>query len=109
MLSKKNKLIFGLDINSLYTFSQYYHLTRNPEGSQDYRKSESNFFGVLMGIDIGCMRKYEHFDFGPKLKFPFFSSLKQDSTFPNESDADYRSQWFSGIGLGISLIYKFKS
>ena len=107
---KKNYLITtGIDLNGLYTFSQYYHLTRNPGGSQDYRKKNAGFFGILAGFDIGLMKSYRQFNIGPKLKIPVFSSLKTDATFPNETGTYSRNQWFSGIGLGVSFNYKFKT
>ena len=107
---KKNYLITtGIDLNGLYTFSQYYHLTNNPDGSKDYRTKDSRFLGILAGLDIGLMKSYKQFNIGPKIKMPVFSSLKTDEVLANDDGTNYRKNWFTGVGLGISFIYKFKT
>jgi hypothetical protein len=107
--NKNYTLITGIDFNALYTYSQYYHLTRNPEGTVDYRRNNSTPFGLFAGIDVGLLKKYSGFSIGPKIKIPVFSMLKTDETFPNETGTDFRNQWFSGVGLGLSFIYHFKT
>ena len=102
-------LTVGIDINNLFTFSQYYHLSYNPGGSQDYRKNNFRFFGILAGLDIGLIKRYKRFNIGPEIKLPIFSLLRTDSTFPNETGTGYRNQWFSSIGLEVSFTYKLKS
>lgn len=104
---KKNYLITtGIDLNGLYTYSQYYHLTRNPDGGVDYRKKNETFFGILAGFDIGLMKSFKQLNIGPKIKLPVLASLKTDDTFANEDGADHRNTWFSGVGLGVSFNYK---
>ena len=107
---KKNYLITtGIDLNGLHTFSQYYHLTDNPDGSRDYITKNARFLGIFAGFDLGLMKSYKQFNIGPKIKIPVFSSLKTDEVLANDDGTDYRNNWFSGIGLGISFIYKFKT
>lgn len=108
-LNKNYTLITGIDLNALHTFSQYYHLKRNPEGSVDYKQNNSTPLGLFVGFDVGLLKKYKQFSIGPKIKIPVFSMLKTDETFPNETGTDFRNQWFSGVGLGLSFIYNFKT
>ena len=107
--NKNYTLITGIDLNALYTYSQYYHLIRNPEGTVDYKRNNSTLLGLFAGVDLGLLKKYRGFSIGSKIKIPVFSILKTDETFPNETGLDFRNQWFSGVGLGLSFIYPFKT
>lgn len=104
-----NFFIVGADIAALYSFSQKYHLTNNPGGSTEYKRNDSNLWGIMAGFDLGFARRYGKWSIAPKLKIPVLTILKTDSAFPNENGADFRQQLFSGIGFGISFIYKLKS
>ncbi len=106
---KNYTLITGIDFNALYTYSQYYHLTRNPQGTVDYKRNNSTPLGLFAGFDVGLLKKYSVFSIGPKIKIPVFSMLKTDETFPNETGKDFRNQWLSGVGLGLSFNYHFKT
>jgi hypothetical protein len=108
-VAKNNFIIVGADIAALYLFSQKYHLTNNPEGSTDYKRNNANFWGVMAGLDFGIAKRYDKWNVVPKLKIPVLTFLQTDSAFPNENDADFRKQLFSGLGFGISFIYKVKN
>jgi len=107
-IQKNYSLTTGIELNELFTFSQFYHLSYNPGGSRDYRKNNFHFLGWFAGIDIGLIKDYKQFSVGPRIKLPVFSHLRTDSTFPNETNSGYRNQLFSGIGLGLSFTYKLK-
>jgi hypothetical protein len=107
-LLKKIPLIIGANGSALYTFSQRYNLTSNPEGSTTFKKRNEGLFGFLIGFDLGTAYKHERWTIEPKFKIPLLTYLKTDSVFPNENGTDFRRQYFSGIGFGISFIYEIK-
>ena len=107
-LLKKIPLIIGTNCSALYTFSQIYNLTSNLEGSTTFKKRKEGLFGFLIGFDLGTAYKHERWTIEPKFRIPLLTYLKTDSVFPNENGKDFRRQYFSGIGFGISFIYALK-
>ncbi|MBI1782677.1 MAG: hypothetical protein HYR66_15140 [Sphingobacteriales bacterium] len=107
-LFKKMPLLIGANGSALYTFSQRYNLTSNPEGSTKFKKQNSSMLGILVGFDLGTSYKHERWTIEPKFRIPLLTSIKTDSIFPNENGTDFRRQLFSGIGFGISFIYALK-
>jgi len=97
----------GLDFVGLYTFSQNYHLTQT--GNPNYRKNSVGFLGFIASLDISFLKDFKKFSIGPELKIPILTSIKTDVVFPNENDSDLRTQWFSGLGIGVSINYKLKN
>ncbi|TAD84051.1 MAG: hypothetical protein EAY75_13825 [Bacteroidetes bacterium] len=107
-LKQNYTITTGIDVNGLYTFSQYCRLTANPDGSIHYRSRNARMLGFFAGLDVGLIKNFKRVSIGPKIKIPVFSRLKTDATFSEETDDNYGDQWLSGIGLGISVIYKLK-
>lgn len=104
-LKNKHTLTTGIALSNYYTFSQHYHLTSNPGGSQDYKKKNNQYFGLSAWIEIGLLKKINKFTIGPKLQIPVFTNWKTDETFPNETNSASRSKWLRGIGFGLSFNY----
>ena len=96
------------DANFLYTFSQYYHITHNPGGSQDYRHNRKYFMGAFGNVDASFMWRRGRMSVGPRMRVPVYSTLRTDDRFPDENGKDFRQRWFSGVGGGISFVYQLK-
>lgn len=107
-LLKQVSILLSPNASILYTFSQEYHLISNPEGSTKFKKKNSDMFGILAGLDFGISFKNERWIMEPKFKIPILTTLKTDEVFPNENGTEFRRQYFSGIGFGISFIYALK-
>ena len=107
-LLKQVSILLSPNASILYTFSQAYHLTSNPEGSTRFKKKNSDMIGILTGLDLGTSFKNDRWIIEPKFKIPILTTLKTDETFPNETGTNFRSQLFSGIGFGVSFIYALK-
>lgn len=99
------QVVTGLNLNNYYVVSEYYHLSYNPIGSQDYRKKIKRYFGSSFNLNAGILKKYKKVSIGPSLMLPVFDTWKKDDTFPEEANSGSRSKWFNGIGLGISFNY----
>ena len=101
------QIITGLNINNFFTFSQYYHLTLNPnpDKNQDYKKKEKGYFGSSATLNINFVKKFKQISIGPSLILPVFDTWKTDATFQEETNSGTRSKWFKGIGFGISCNY----
>lgn len=94
-----------MNLSNYYVVSEYYHLSFNPAGSQDYRKKIKRYFGSSFSLNVSILKKYKKFSIGPSLIFPVFDTWKKDNTFPEEANSGSRSKWFNGIGLGLSCNY----
>ncbi len=101
-------LITCLGLSNYYNFSQHYHLTSNPEGSMDYKKTNNQYFGLSAELGIGLVKQFKQLSIGPKIQIPVFSNWRTDKTFPNETNSGSRSKWFNGVGVGISCNYSLK-
>jgi len=99
------QIVTGLNLNNCYVVSEYYHLSYNPIGSQDYRKKIKRYFGSSFSLNAGILKKYKKVSIGPSLMLPVFDTWKKDDTFIEEANSGSRSKWFNGIGLGISFNY----
>lgn len=103
--NKNLQLIAGIEVINYFTFSQYYHLSYNSEGNQDYRKKNMQYFGNTSNMEIGLLKKLSRIRIGPKLQVPIFISWKTDETFPTETNTGNRNKWLNGVGLSISCNY----
>lgn len=104
-LKNSCEAIIGLDLQNYYTVSQLYHLTNNPEGSQDHKKSEGKYFGASALLNFSIIKHYNRFGIGPSLIVPVFDIWKTDPTFPEETTSGTRNKVLRGVGFGISLNY----
>jgi hypothetical protein len=95
----------GINFNSYYTISQYYHLSFNPQGSQDYKKNNKEYFASSINLNVNLLKKFGKTNIGPSLVIPVFDTWKTDETFPEETNSGSRNKWLSGIGLGICINY----
>jgi len=99
------QIVTGLNLNNYYVVSEYYHLSYNSIGSQDYRKKIKRYFGSSFNLNAGIVKKYKKVSIGPFFMLPVFDTWKKDYTFPEEANSGSRSKWLNGIGLGISSNY----
>lgn len=97
--------IVGFQFNNYITTSQKYHLILNPDGSQNYKKSNKNYFGSSGLIYVNLMKKIKQISCGPSLIVPVVDIWKTDETFQEETNKNTRKKWFNGIGIGISFNY----
>ncbi len=104
ILTLKNNfsLPIGINFGNYFSFSQQYHLTANPDGSQKYLIKKSNNFATAIGLELGLLKIKRKMTIGPKIQIPFLSKWKTDKAFPNEDGSTSRSKWFKGFGFGIS-------
>lgn len=103
---KRNiQVVTGLNINNYFTISQYYHLSFNPQGSQDYRKNNKRYFASSINLNASILKKIRRINIGPSLILPVFDIWKTDYAFPEETNSTSRNKWLRGIGLGISCNY----
>ena len=101
---KKIPTYLGLNYNTYYSFSQYYHLRNNPAGSNDFRNYNSHYFGSSFTIDMGIITQLGHRSIKPYLIVPVYDIWKTDATF-QETNSGNRSKWFKSIGVGLSFIF----
>lgn len=104
-IAKDFQFVGGLNLNNYITVSQYYHLTNNPEGSQDFKKSDFRYFGSSVYLNADLLKRFGRIRLGPSIILPVFDSWKTDETFPTETNGGSRNKWLKGIGFGISLNY----
>jgi hypothetical protein len=104
-LKKDMQITTALNINNYFTFSQYYHLSYNSPGSQDYKKNIGRYFGSSVNINASLLKKFTKISIGPSIIIPVFELWKTDETFFEETNSGSRNKWFRGIGLGISCNY----
>jgi hypothetical protein len=104
-LSKKFIIKTGLQARGYYTYSQYYHLTYNSEGSQDYYKHSNNYFGTNINLNISVLKMFKRILAGPKIILPILTSYKTDDTFLYEGNNSFRDECFKGWGIGFSINY----
>lgn len=104
-LKKNVQIAIALDLNNYFTFSQYYHLSYNPAGSQDYKKNNKRYFGASITISTSLLQKFNRVSIGPSIIIPAWDLWKTDATFPEETDTGSRRKWLHGIGIGISCNY----
>lgn len=97
--------VVGFQLNNYFTISQKYHLILNPEGSQDYKKKNKNYFGSSGILYLNLVKKIKQVSLGPSFVIPVFDIWKTDATFQEETNNDTRNKWFNGIGIGISFNY----
>ena len=95
----------GFQLNNYLTFSQNYHLTSNPEGSQNFKKNKKEYFGSSGLFNVNILKKVKDVSFGPSLMFPLFDFWKTDETFQEETNSQTRNKLFKGICIGISVNY----
>jgi hypothetical protein len=98
----------GVELNNYFTFSQHYHLTNNPIGSQNFKKADKKYFGTSGLLFFNFLKKVKKVTVGPSVLIPVFDSWKTDKIFYEETVNDLRSKWFKGIGFGISINYSLK-
>lgn len=99
---------FGVELNNYITISQNYHLTNNPDGNQDFKKSNKNYIGTSSILFFNLLKKIKKINIGPSLIVPLFDIWKTDATFQEETGSDSRNKWFHGFGFGISINYSLK-
>lgn len=97
--------LIGLDLQNYYTISQRYHLTNNPEGSKDKKRTESRYFGASALLNFSIVKHYNKFGIGPTLMLPIFDIWKTDAVFPEETSSGTRNKVLRGAGIGVSLNY----
>jgi len=106
-INLKNDLLISIVVsaNNYFTYSQYYHLINNPEGSLDYKKKEFKYLGLSVTSQISIQKRINSISIGPNLILPLFDIWRTDDTFPYEASSGSRSKWLRGIGFGISINY----
>lgn len=107
----KNNYVLSVDalLNNFFTFSQYYHLTNNPGGSLDYKKSEFKYSGLSTILEIGLQKTINRFSVDLKLLIPVYTNGKKDDNLFDESSTGSRGKWLKGIGFGISFNYSLNT
>lgn len=107
-LSESMQLTAGVNLNNYYTFSQRYHIdyyNANNPIENNYKTSNSRYFGFSAELRAGLEKKIGEFSLGPQIILPIFGSWKQDRIFPGEEDSHNRTKWLRGVGAGITFSY----
>lgn len=108
LLKKNYQLALGVGLNNYITISQNYHLTFNPNESQNFKKSNKKYFGSMGMLYFNVLKKINKIKIGPSLIIPVLDVWKTDETFQEETSSNSRNKWFKGIGFGISINYSLK-
>jgi hypothetical protein len=100
-LKKNLQLITGFTVANYFTFSQHYHLSFNPEGTQDYKKNNNSYFGFSCNLSAAIVKHIGKIQIGPSIIVPVFDLWEKDNTLPESSFSGSRTKLFNGLGFGI--------
>lgn len=95
------------DIKNYITFSQSYHLTTNPDGSKNFNKNDTKYYGISLLATAGLIKRFKKISVGPSVIVPIFDGWRTDQAFPQETGKDTRNKFFGGVGFGIVFNYSW--
>lgn len=101
---RNKQVIAGLEVHNYFTFSQHYRLTRNPIGSEKYRKHEKRYFGSSLDMKFGIDKKIGNNIIRPTLILSVFDLWKTDATFYEETNSGTRHKFSMGVGIGLAYV-----
>ena len=101
-LNKGFNFITSFNLNGYFTYSQYYHLTANPnDGNLNFNKNEKGFLSVSGNVMAAVTKKVGSLQIGPSLFIPVFDVYKKDPVFLETGSRGGNSKLLNGIGLGL--------
>ena len=101
-ISERLPFAIGVDYFHADKLSQSYYI---PDIRGKYRTKNKGNFGDFVNLDLSlCKKRLGNISLTPALVVPVYNSWRQDIVFkenPNKTIAN----WFSGIGLTLSISY----
>lgn len=93
----------GLDYFYAISLSQRYCI---PKIQTNYRTGDHKGFGSFFNLNLGLRKKLENFSLLPALVIPVYKNWKQDVVFYENPNSTV-SNWFNGIGVSLSISYRW--
>jgi hypothetical protein len=100
-LCKNTDISISGEINYLYNYSQYYHVTWGD--GIDYRENNKRVLGFNANLGIGVIEKLNsRYYISPKLLIGIYQKLNSDPVFGEDPNLKM-VKWVSGAGISFSV------
>jgi hypothetical protein len=105
---KKRRLVTTPTLTNYFALGQYYHLIRNPAGSQNFKTNHKRYFGTSLGVDLALIHDPSKNIVYPVLSVSVLDVWRRDAVFPDERNAQFRWKGFMGVGLGLRYLFNLR-